>query len=294
MVSVTAWKEEINSDDWQELLRKPSHYMQQAFAEHGPSAIFLSTWGTSHQAKGKPIDKSKAESVQLHATIAKEHLPDALRKSGIHGLYIVLKSAEGNPDQDWKIIWLPTPIRVPGARDEALRNLSKVQQPFGIVRNKSAYGIRVRDTHFTEAWEVIHPQQPIPATIADKIIFKVTPLPFGCPPETVKQWLQHIEWNAVLVRPVGPKSWIVAAPDDPPSQFITFNGNPTITESRCQTTSGSGSWTEVTVDVGCVRTFDFGSLGKIHANISSIVIAICRKSFRTSSWISTKTNAKAG
>ena len=228
VVPVTAWKEEINSDDWQELLRKPSHYMQQAFAEHGPSAIFLSTWGTSHQAKGKPIDKSKAESVQLHATIAKEHLPDALRKSGIHGLYIVPKSAEGNPDQDWKIIWLPTPIRVPGARDEALRNLSKVQQPFGIVRNKSAYGIRVRDTHFTEAWEVIHPQQPIPATIADKIIFKVTPLPFGCPPETVKQWLQHIEWNAVLVRPVGPKSWIVAAPDDPPSQFITFNGNPTL------------------------------------------------------------------
>ena len=228
VVSVTAWQDEMNPDDWKELLRKPNNFMQSAFAEQNPSPTFLSTWGTSHHAKGKPCEKSKAESIQIHATIPKEKLSDVLRKSGIHGMYIIPKSHDGTPDKEWKIIWLPTPLKVPGAKEEVLRTLSKIQQPYGLVRNKTAYGIRVRDDHFDEAWKVAHPCQPIPTTIADKSIFKVMPLPFGCPPEAIKQWLQHIAWNAVIVRPVGPKAWIVAASDDPPSQFVTFNGTPTL------------------------------------------------------------------
>lgn len=228
VVSVTAWKEEMNADEWQEILRKPAMFMQTLFSDSGTTSTFLSTWGTSHQAKGKTSEKHRADSVQIHATLSRGSLPDVLRKSGINGVYIIPKTQQGIPDQDWKIIWLPTPIKVPGARDEALRVLSRVQQPFGIVRNRVAFGIRVREDHFNDAWQIIHPQQPIPATIADKIIYKVTPLPFGCPPETIKQWLQHIEWNAVLVRPVGPKSWIIASSCEPPSQFVTFNGNPTL------------------------------------------------------------------
>ena len=228
VVSVTAWKDEMNLEEWQDLLRKPTSFMQSIFSEQGTPSTFLSTWGTSFQAKGKVTEKPKAESVQIHATIAKDSLPDALRKSGINGVFIIPKTSDGNPDTEWKIIWLPTPIKVPGARDEALRVLARVQQPFGIVRNKVSYGIRVREDHFKEAWQIIHPQQPIPTTIADKTVYKVTPLPFGCPPETIKQWLVHIEWNAVAVRPVGPKSWIIASLDEPPSQFVTFNGNPTL------------------------------------------------------------------
>ena len=117
---------------------------------------------------------------------------------------------------------------MPGAKEEVIRMMSKIQQPYGLVRNKTAYGIRVREDHFEEAWQVAHPSQPIPTTIADKRIFKVMPLPFGCPPEAIKQWLQHIQWNAVIVRPIGPKAWIIAASDDPPSQFVTFNGTPTL------------------------------------------------------------------
>ena len=228
VVSVTVWQDEMNPEEWTELIRKPNQFIQNAFAEHNPSPIFLSMWGTSHQAKGKPIEKSKAESIQIHATIAKEKLPDVLRKSGIHGMYIIPKSPEGTPDKEWKIIWLPTPLKVPGAKEEVVRMMSKIQQPYGLVRNKTAYGIRVREDHFEEAWQVAHPSQPIPTTIADKRIFKVMPLPFGCPPEAIKQWLQHIQWNAVIVRPIGPKAWIIAASDDPPSQFVTFNGTPTL------------------------------------------------------------------
>ena len=228
VVSVTAWKDELSQEDWQDAVGKPANFMQSIFAEQGSGSTFLSTWGTSYQSKGKAVEKNKAESIQIHATIQKDKLPDVLRKSGIHGLYVIPKSQEGTPDQEWKIIWLLTPLKVPGARDEVLRTLSRIQQPFGIVRNKTAFGIRVREDHFNEAWKIVHPQQPIPATIADKNIYKVTPLPFGCPPEAIKQWLQHIAWSAVLIRPIGPKSWIIAATEDPPSQFVTFNGHPTL------------------------------------------------------------------
>ena len=229
VVSVTAWKEEMNADEWQEILRKPAMFMQDPFFRFRNDINFPS-------AHGERVIKRKARQVRSIELIQCKFTPPypkgacqmSFGKSGINGVYIIPKTQQGIPDQDWKIIWLPTPIKVPGARDEALRVLSRVQQPFGIVRNRVAFGIRVREDHFNDAWQIIHPQQPIPATIADKIIYKVTPLPFGCPPETIKQWLQHIEWNAVLVRPVGPKSWIIASSCEPPSQFVTFNGNPTL------------------------------------------------------------------
>ena len=118
VVSITAWRDEISQEDWQDALRKPANFMQSIFAEQGLSSTFLSTWGTSHQAKGKAVEKKHAESIQIHATIHKDKLADVLRKSGIHGLYVIPKSPDGTPDPEWKIIWLPTPLKVPGARDE--------------------------------------------------------------------------------------------------------------------------------------------------------------------------------
>ena len=45
VVSVTAWKEEMNADDWQEILRKPAMFMQTLFSDSGTTSTFLSTCG---------------------------------------------------------------------------------------------------------------------------------------------------------------------------------------------------------------------------------------------------------
>lgn len=228
VVSLTAWKDEMALDNWNELLRRPLVTLQHAFSEQGPVAPFLSTWGVSYQFKGKPSEKQQADSIQIHASLPKDKLPDLLRKSGIQGIYATPKTQNGLPDQEWKIVWLPCPIRTPGTREEALRLLSKLTQPYGLVRNKVAYGIRVHSQQYEESWTLLKPDEPVPATVANKTVYKVTPLPFGCPPESVKQWLKHIGWDAILVRPVGPKSWLIAAENEPPAQFHTFNGTPTL------------------------------------------------------------------
>ena len=228
VLSLTAWKDEIPNETWNELIRRPLVTLQHAFTEQGPIAPFLSTWGVSYQSKGKPSDKHAADSIQIHASMPKTKLPHLLRKSGIQGIYATPKSYNGLPDQDWKIIWLSCPIRTPGTREEALRLLSKLTQPYGLVRNKVTYGIRVHAQQYEDSWKTLKPDEPVPATVANKEVYKVTPLPFGCPPDTVRQWLKHIGWDAILVRPVGPQSWIIAADLEPPAQFHTFNGNPTL------------------------------------------------------------------
>ena len=228
VVSVTAWKDELTTDNWNELLKRPLITLQNAFAEQGPIAPFLSTWGVSYQLRGKPSEKHQADSIQIHASLPKTKLPDLLRKSGIQGIYATPKSHNGLPDQEWKVVWLPCPLRTPGTREEALRLLSKLPQPYGLVRNKVAYGIRVQAQQYDESWKILKPNEPVPATVTNKTIYKVTPLPFGCPPDSVKQWLQHLGWNAILVRPIGPKSWLIASDNEPPAQFHSFNGTPTL------------------------------------------------------------------
>ena len=228
VVSITAWKSEFADDQWQELLRKPLQAFQNAFADSSATAPLITTWGISFRAQGKVTDKQHAESVQLHATVDADRIADALRKSGSNGFYIVPKNGNGMPDPEWKIIWLDCHHKQAGAHAEAIRMMSKVAQPFGLVRNKTSYGIRIRQADYQDTWQILKPSVPPPASIADKCIYKVSPLPYGCSPVSLAQWMKHINWEGVPIRPVGPQSWLVASSTSPPLQFHTFNGKPTL------------------------------------------------------------------
>ena len=228
VVSITAWRTEFADEQWQELLRKPIQAFQNAFADSTATAPLITTWGISFRTQGKVVDKQHAESIQLHATVEVGRIADALRRSGFNGFYIIPKNSEGQPDPEWKIIWLDGQHKQPEAHADAIRMMSKVAQPFGLVRNKTSYGIRVRKAHYEEAWQILKPSVPLPTSIADKDIYKVSPLPYGCSPISLTQWLQHIDWDAKPVRPVGPQSWLIAASNPPPLQFHTFNGQPTL------------------------------------------------------------------
>ena len=228
VVSITAWKTDFAEETWTDLVRQPIHFVQSHHQTQDQKPQFLTVWGLSFRDAKGPVDKNKADSLQLHATVALPQLPDLLRKSGSQGFYLTPKTPNGSPDADWKIIWLKQPHHSPGAHAEALRQMSKLDQPFGLIRNKTTFGIRVRaDTH-SQAWKQLYPHDPVPASVADKNMYKVSPLPFGSSTDAITEWISHIHWAAIPVRPIGSQTWLIASAADPPTPFQAYNGTPVL------------------------------------------------------------------
>ena len=226
IVSITAWRDEINDEKWEQIIRAPIKAMQAMIREHEHQAEFLASWGISHHKKGQQSGKQDADSVQIHATIDEEILPAMLRLSGLMGIYVNPKATEGDSLDDWKIIWLPIQVINQGSRDEAMRQLPKIDEPYGLVRSKTNFGIRVKQMDFEQFFKIIKPNEQIPSSTYGKQMFKVTPFPFGCTPAILQTWLVDMKWEAMVVRSLGPQSWLIAAEHSPESAFLTFNGTP--------------------------------------------------------------------
>ena len=228
VLSITAWKTDFQPETWAELIRQPIHFVQSHHQAKDHTSIFLTVWGLSFRDAKGPADRNKAESMQLHATVLQEQLPDLLRKSGSQGFFFTPKCPNGTPDADWKIIWLKQPRQSKGSHEEALRQMSKLDQPFGLVRNKATFGIRVRAEMYSESWKQLYPHEPVPASVSDKNMYKASPLPFGNTTDAISEWLSYIQWSAIPVRPIGPQTWLIDAESDPPTPFQVYNGTPVL------------------------------------------------------------------
>ena len=224
IVAITAWKDEIQNDQWDSIIRSPFKALLGMIHEHEATTEFHASWGTSFHKQGQAVGKHEAESIQLHATIDERFLPALLRLSGMMGLYINPKPKQDDNIEEWKIIWLPIQVKASGSIEEAMRLLSKIDEPYGLVRSKTNFGIRVKQSDFERFFKVIKPNEPIPNSIHGKMMFKITPLPFGCTPIVIQEWLCVIKWEATVVRSLGPQTWLLAADCQPESAFLTFNG----------------------------------------------------------------------
>ena len=226
IVAITAWKDEMSNEHWLEVMRTPSKSLQ-SFLKIQESEIHLhATWGISYQHQGKTCNKYEAESIQMHATIDESCLPTILRLSGFHGLYCTPKSQDGIHTDDWKIIWLPIQVQQTGSQAEVMRQIAKLEEPYGIIRSKTNFGIRVKAEDFGKCFALLRPEDPIPNSILGRQVFKLTPFPFGCTPQVLQDWLKTAQWNASVIRPLGPQTWLFAAEREPNSTFLTFNGTP--------------------------------------------------------------------
>ena len=88
LIAVTTWKDETSEEHCNEVMHSPIKTFIQSFLEGKDRDILLASWGVSYQATFKSVKKHDAESVQFHATVAKEHLQVLLHHSGIRGTYI--------------------------------------------------------------------------------------------------------------------------------------------------------------------------------------------------------------
>lgn len=107
-----------------------------------------------------------------------------------------------------------------------MRSLSKLDDPAGLVRSKSNYGIRVRSGDYAKAFAVIRPNDPIPEDIHGKQLYKITPFPFGTSPDSIKKWITDMKWEGFPVKPLGPQTWMIASATPLPGSFLTYNGHP--------------------------------------------------------------------
>ena len=226
MVSITAWKDETDEDHWQEVIKNPFRAIHQMAESHGEPIRLLSSWGVSCHQNSKPSHKALADSIQFHATIHAADIHKLLRLSGIAGTYVTPKNPQGGAMDEWRVIWLPTQVKQPNAHVEALRQLSKLDDPAGLVRSRTNYGVRVKQADYIKSFPILRPSETIPDDLQGKKIFKLTPFPFGTSPESIRQWLENEKWDGFPIKPLGPQTWIIAAKEAPQATFLTFNGHP--------------------------------------------------------------------
>ena len=226
IVAITAWRDEMNAEQWESIVQSPFKNLQGMIRDHENKAEFHASWGVSFHKQGQSCGKYEADSVQMHTTIDEDLLPSLLRLSGLMGVYINPKATANENLDDWKIIWLPILVRTVGSKDEAMRLLSKVDEPYGLVRSKTNFGIRVKHIDFERFFRVIKPTEQIPNSTQGKQMFKVTHFPFGLTPAILQEWLASSDWDAIVVRSLGPQTWLIAADKAPSSEFLTFNGTP--------------------------------------------------------------------
>ena len=50
-------------------------------------------------------------------------------------------------------------------------------------------------------------RRPIPNSILGRRVCKLTPFPFGCSPQILQEWLKAANWDASVIRPLGPQMW---------------------------------------------------------------------------------------
>ena len=231
LVAVTTWKDETSEEHWNDVLNNPIRAFTQYFTDGKHKEIFLATWGVSYQAGFKQAKRHDAESVQFHATVAKENLQTLLRHSGLRGTYITPKCQEGGTPQDWRVIWLPLSIKRPEAHSEATKQMAKLDETCGLVRSKDNYGIRVKKDDYAASFRIVKPDQPVPDAIQGKTVFKITPFPLGMTVGALKDWMHDIKWQGFPIKPVGPQAWLFASDCEPPSAFVTYNGTPMLVRS---------------------------------------------------------------
>ena len=222
--SLTLWKQDWSDEEWHAATHQTTQFLKEVFAHDGLKDAISSIWGRSYR-KGKQLATFKdATSVQVHAAVHEEQFAAMLKLTGHNMIWAVPKNEDGRLTDDYRIVWLAPNVDHP----KAATITAKVAGIAGLVRGKSSLGVRVTASMFSEAWKVIYPNERPPVDVANKYIYKLEPLPYGCNSAMLEEWALHVGWVMKPLRATGPKSWLVCTGDSPPAGPLAFNGNPVL------------------------------------------------------------------
>ena len=218
VTALTLWKSEWSSEEWSAICSNTMQFIRDAFAFDGIQDAIVTTWGRSLRKGRQPVNLSEATSIQVHASIRADVFHAFLGKSGFNKIWAAPKKEDGRLAEDFRVIWFEGDIQ------RATSLAATLSGATGLIQGKNSYGLRFTLTSFSAAWKHIHPSQDEPEHIVSKYIFKIEPLPFGCSPEQIREWSQHLKWKCRPLKAIGARAWIVAADAEPPATTVAFNG----------------------------------------------------------------------
>ena len=220
VTALTLWKHEWSSEEWTAACGNTMQFIRDAFAFDGMQDSIVTTWGRSLR-KGRNVSTpSEATSIQVHASIRADSFHAFLGKSGFNKIWAAPKKEDGRLSDDFRVIWFDGDIQRATSLSATLSGAT------GLIQGKNSFGLRFTLSSFTAAWKHIHPGLDEPDHIISRFVFKIEPLPFGCSPDQIREWSQHIQWKCRPLKATGARAWIVASDSEPPATTVAFNGQP--------------------------------------------------------------------
>ena len=214
--SITLWQDEFAQDHWTDILRAPVKEAK-ALLPVEIAQYIRNPWGRSFRSGARTVQPEQATSLQFHVEVANEILMDLLRPSGYNKVHVVPKNQHGHPADDYAIIWLDGDSATLQAKAGGLPGQA------GFVRGKKRHGVRFEQSAYQAAWEKLRPGEEIPTQGNYPMTFRIEPLPLGVDAQILRTWAQEVKWDIKPLKNQGPRRWLVAAADEPPS-YVCFNG----------------------------------------------------------------------
>ena len=185
-------------------------------------AKVLSSWAIkTFDANRKATIHPKASYVHGYLRIVEDVLDAVLCRSGKNGIFLVVKAEDHKLDQRFAAV-----VLTPGPLEDACVKASQFRHSLGVIRLKQGFAIRCRREHLVEARQTLAPDAlfiPSGHTAADAKLWVLSRMFLSTSHQELTQGLRDLGWNATAVRQIGPQTWLIAAPDSPPSQHLSVN-----------------------------------------------------------------------
>ena len=149
---------------------------------------------------------------------------DILQQSGPNGLGVWPKTQDKKVDPRYAHIPLAT-----AECDEVQALVQTLPKAIGFVCVGKKFRIRCLREDYAVLRQQLVPQGvnfDASAIQHDDLLFVLSsPVPLSASMNTLTDAIQQTGWKAVVVRPMGPSSWLLKASDDPPAPHVSVNGS---------------------------------------------------------------------
>lgn len=222
--SVTAFKDELDSSKWEELLHTPVKVCFELLSLSGCKlALPWPPWGRSWRNSLGKATPPLADSFQVHIRVPWKDKDDVFKASGINGVYTSPKTEDHQIDPNYAIVWLDgsvADLKVKAATCHDHCGLVKLVKSNG---KKISRGIRFPQDQFARYHAILKPGVLVPKQMQCNHFAKLTPTPVGASQEEVQAWLVEVSWEARPIKPLGSKSWLIGAENRFAGTFAMWN-----------------------------------------------------------------------
>ena len=212
---------EDHPDDWQDIARSTYKFLRaQPFLQD----MILSVWGRSLRRGKNVATTTDCTSIQVHMLVPSDKLAAIVKSAGNAQIWCTPKNADGRPDSNWKLLWLPQDADLKAASIAS----AKLPHAVGITKVRGRFAIRVSKANYAGSWSLLFPGVAPPEMVDANTTWRIDSLPFGVTKDMLLAWAKHHQWAIRPLRAIGPRGWVVVAATAPPKPQMLFNLDPVL------------------------------------------------------------------